>query len=193
MTKKLPDLDYLAELSDEEARHEISQLPTPDERILGEVIRGIYKVSNDEVKEELSALRATIWIGNNPVQSALLAFAIGTRTTTIRGKINAANKRHGKIQNLYRQACESVELDLKYNNNPEWKHADYVNWILNQDKYNPLSRDSLKEKIRQLFRERGLDNRISNSKAKEVELIPKPASNDKIKEAEQTPQKTPKS
>ena len=194
MNKKLPELDSLVQLSDKEARKEIGKLPTSDERVLGEVLRGSYKVSNDETKELLTKLRESVWVDNNHAQSVLLALATGAEIRKIRGTINAANKRHALTQNLFLQACNFVELDLDYNNNPDWMHADYVNWILNKEKFNSLSRESLKKHIREIFRKRGLDNRISNSKAKEVKLIPKAATKDKEeKETEQTTKTTPQS
>lgn len=164
MTTKLPDLDYLAGLSDEEAKAELSKLPTSDERILGEVIRQIYKVSNEDTKEELTNLSSAIWIDDNPAQGVLHALAIGAETRKIQGTIKAANARHAKNQNLYTQACGSVEMNLEADTQPEWMHIDFVNDLLKNEKFKDLSRNSLIEKVRQLFKERGLTDRIGKAK-----------------------------
>lgn len=166
----LPDLKSLAELSDVDAKAELSAFVTPNEEFLAGVLLKIYKVSGSQKREELDQLWSLVWDVQCPVNSTLKALLIGAETKASQGGKKAANILHAEKQNRYRQAIESIKLDLKADVNPDWEHVDYVHWILNQEKFSILSKQPLKKKVKNLFVERGLNDRVSTGRAKHVQL-----------------------
>jgi hypothetical protein len=82
---------------------------------------------------------------------------------------NATDGRYSKQRDLYIQATETVKLHLDSNDNPEWMHTDYTHFLLNSDKFKSLNKQTLLNKIRDVFKERGLP--IANFRAMHVKLI----------------------
>lgn len=168
-------LEYFANLSDAELVKEIGDMSAEGEQIIKYMVINMYRATESEISKQLLEKFWETFNGDRNyfegVMYGLLAGAVydGKNKTIISDAARmAANCRHAKVQTLYSQAIESVKLDLDANCHPEWTHADYTNHLLNQLSFQNLSDKTLRGRILEIFKNRGLCNRIAKGSAQHV-------------------------
>lgn len=162
--KRHPNLDFLADWSEDALVAAFGQGLSSDDRILLFVLDGVCNTGKPELKAAIHELCKELWLTRNPVGAVCKALLIGSELDKSQlislGAKKAANKRHEKVQELYERACAFVTLDLDGNCNPEWQHTDYANKILSDPKFSGLKKEGLVERIKAVFKERGLTDRL---------------------------------
>lgn len=148
------------------------------------------KEAGDKLIRSWGKLQALVERNETPPGVALLVFGIltemanfGTEHLTIKiasdAVKKAANTRQAPRQEILLKVRAFVELSLDGNDNPEWKTADYFNRLRDRDPYDKkiksgdnsiyvVSDKSLHKEIIKVFKDRKLDDCISNSKAQHV-------------------------
>jgi len=174
----------------EEERQEICAAVPVEQRVLNEIIQEVNacrkhwinhpekRQINQKVLSLIKYLKLAI-NNNSPAGAAYCAFNLATIISKFGGvelaeefyqrfAQNAANVRHAERQTLYARAFDTVKLELDGNCYPTWTHADFLNFILNKPEFEGLSANSLRDGIRDIFKARGLTDRIAKGKAQHV-------------------------